>query len=465
MKKTQSNFESVMEEPVMENEAPKSTPILQIAWARFSELDRNAIARTTSHLSKRRWIAILGVLATLFAVLSQSFPYPPADGTPAIVAIVGLTFRIFLVLTPLVGSAMAAFTKAFYSSGDWLIMRAGAEEILKEIYFFRTILQKESTRRAYLEKRLTEIQRQLYRSMGGELVLEPYTGEFHTRYYPDDPSSDFGYEDLNGEDYFRYRVENQLAWHRRKVRVHQRDRIRFQVLILVSGAAGAFLAAWGGTLSLWVALTASLTAAFLGWQELRNIDMVVKNYSKVIVELSVIYDHWLNLEQEERTDAEFFRMVRSTEEILWAQNMEYIKSMQEALKESDLDKEAGLINRVIKESVDSAERTKQAMADSLVDYTKETLEQVEGKVEDTFKAALGSLAEEASSELVQQELEAMSKAAVEMAQNVVARASSFTSSLADIAKEFAHIDIGRDTTKEELNAILSRFPKSSDVKG
>jgi len=460
MKKSQSNSESVMEEPVMENEAPKSIPILQIAWARFSELDTNATARTKSHLNKRRWIATLGVLATLFAILSQLFPSDSAHPD-----LLGLSIKILLILTPLVGSAMAAFTKTFYSNGDWLIMRAGAEEVLKEMYFFRTILKKQPDRRSYMEKRLTEIQRQLYRSMGGELILKPYNGEFHSRYYPGDPSSDFGYDDLAGEEYFKYRVENQLAWHRKKIRVSQAERVRFQVLILVFGAAGAFIAAWGGIISLWVALTASLTAAFLGWQELRNVDMVVKNYSKVIVELSVIYDHWLNLEQEERTDAEFFRMVRGTEEILWAQNMEYIKSMQEALKESDLDEEAGLINRVIKESVDSAHRTKQAMADSLVDYTKDTLEQVEGKVEETFKAALGSLAEEASSELVQQELEAMSKAVVEMAENAVQRVSSLTSSLADIAKEFAHIDIGRDTSKEELNNILKRYPKSSDVKG
>jgi hypothetical protein len=78
---------------------------------------------------------------------------------------------------------------------------------------------------------------------------------------------------------------------------------------------------------------------------------------------------------------------------------------------------------------------------------------------------LGSLAEEASSELVQQELEAMSKAATEMASNVINKAKSFTSHLEDIAKEFAHIDIGRDTSKEQLNAILARYPKSSDVKG
>ena len=457
MKNMQSTSESIMEEPVMETEVPKAKPILQVAWARFSELDVNALARTKSHLNKRIWIAVLGVLASLFAILSQVFP----EGT----GLVGWIFRFFLILTPLMASAMAAFTKAFYASGDWLTMRAGAEEILKEIYFYRTILQKRKDRRSYLEKRLTEIHRQLYKAMGGELVVKPYNGPVPTRYYPDDPTSDPGWDDLNGEEYFRYRVENQLAWHRRKINQFQGERVRMQVLILASGGAGALLAALGGGLGIWVALTASLTAAFLGWQELRNIDSIVKNYSKVVVELSVIYDHWLNLEPEERTEAEFYRMVHSTEEVIWAQNIEYIKSQQEALKEADLDEEASLITRVIKESTDSAKRTKQAMEDSMVEFTRETLEDSEQKVEETFQAALGSLAEEASSELVQQELAAMSKAVVDMAGKAMAGVSSLTSSLANIAQEFAHIDIGRDTTKEELNEILSRYPKTNDVKG
>ena len=129
-----STSESIMEEPIMEYEPPKSKPILQIAWARFSELDVNALARSKSHLNKRIWIATLGVLASLFAILSQIFP----EGS----GLVGWIFRLFLILTPLAASGMAAFTKAFYASGDWLTMRAGAEEIMKEIYFFRTILAK-----------------------------------------------------------------------------------------------------------------------------------------------------------------------------------------------------------------------------------------------------------------------------------------------------------------------------------
>ena len=78
---------------------------------------------------------------------------------------------------------------------------------------------------------------------------------------------------------------------------------------------------------------------------------------------------------------------------------------------------------------------------------------------------LGSLAEEASSELVQQELDAMSQAVRETVENVKERASAFVSSLAEIKEDFAHVEIGRDTTTEELNTILARYPTTGEVKG
>jgi conflict system pore-forming effector with SLATT domain len=438
----------------METETPKTTPILNVAWARFSELDATALARSRSHLLMRRGIALVGVLATLFAILSQLFP--PALG------LIGLGFRGFLILMPLIASGLAAFTKIYYSTGDWLITRSGAEEILKEIYYFRTILQKNKSRRAYLEKRLAEIQRQVYRNLGGELVFKKYTGPIPSNYYPDDPNSDPGFADLNGDQYFKYRLDHQLTWHRKKIRQYQNERIRLQILIIAAGVLGAFLAAIGGILTLWVALTASFTAALLGWQELRNIDVIIRNYSKVVLELTVLYDHWLNLEPEERTKSQFYRMVRGTEEVLWAQNMEYIRSQQEALKDADLEEEASLVNRVIKESVESEARMKEAARDSILEFARETLGEIEEGVQETFTATLGSLAAEATSEIVQQELEAMGKVAVETLKE---RASSLTSSLQEIAQEFAHVDIGKDTSSGELNAILARYPKTNDVRG
>ena len=111
----------------METETPQAKPILQIAWARFSELDVNALARSKSHLNKRVWIAVFSVLATLLALLGQVFEYNPRD--PSSASLIGLIIYILLILTPLIGSSLAAFTKAFYANGDWLTMRAGAEEI------------------------------------------------------------------------------------------------------------------------------------------------------------------------------------------------------------------------------------------------------------------------------------------------------------------------------------------------
>ena len=457
----------------METETPKNTPILNIAWTRFAHLDASSKRGTKLHRNIRRWIATLGVLAILFAILSQIFPrqgpglvkIPGVEEVSAageVSPLIGLSIRILLVTIPIVASALAAIATRGFSNGDWLITRAGAEEIQKEIYFYRTILQKKKSRRAYLEKRLTEIQRQVYRGMNGEFSFEPYNGSVPPNYSPGDPASDPGFHDLTGEEYFKYRLEYQLAWHNRKVNQYKAERFRLQLYIVIFGAAGALLAAFDAT-TIWVALTAALTAAFVGWQELRNLDSIIKNYSKVVMELTILYDHWHNLEMEERTDTEFYKMVRGCEDVLWVQNAEYIKSMQEALKDSDLEEEASLINRVIKESVESDARVKQEMRASVVELTHDTLLDAEETIEETFKAALGSLAEEATSEIVQKELEAMREAAVEMAENVMEKVSSLTSSLAEIAKEYAHV--GRDTGKEELNDILSRFPKTTDVKG
>jgi hypothetical protein len=237
-------------------------------------------------------------------------------------------------------------------------------------------------------------------------------------------------------------------------------------LIILAGAAGAVLAALGGLLSLWVALTASLTAAFIGWQELRSLDSIIRNYSKVIMELNIIFDHWTNLEPEERTPLEFYKMVRSTEDILWSQNVEYIKSMQEALKDSSLEEEASLVNRVIKQSVESDAQFKKSLEDAIVEQTTTTMTDSQGMLTESYKNALGTLAEEASSELVQAELAAMEQAVSEAAQELADRVSSgFKSSLQTIAEEFDGVEIGKDTPMPVLNDLMARYPKTNDVKG
>jgi hypothetical protein len=427
-----------------------AVPILNIAWTRYAQLDALSSKHSKPHYRWRRWIAILGVLAALFAVITQVY----SDYMPAVLS---LALRILLVSIPITASVLAAFVNKFYDGREWLVSRAGAEEILKEIYLYRTLFKDKPDRRDWLEKRLANIQRQVYRGMAGELVLDKAPDKIPPYYYPEDPNSDPGFKDLTGSEYVQVRLENQLAWHIRKVQRFEVERTRLQIFILAAGGLGAFLAAMGNGFSIWVAVTASLSAALIGWQELRNLDPTIKNYSKVIMELMIIYDHWNALEPEERTDTEFFQMVKATEDVLWSQNIEYIKSMQEVLARETLE-EAELIDKVLKKAVETDEAFKEHMRDSVVSYTSQSMDEARITLEEQFDQVLGSLAEEASSELVQQELAAIGQA-------INSRMTTLSDSLKQIAEEFDGIEIGRDTPKEVLNDLLSHYPTTEEVKG
>lgn len=434
----------------MADKPQPAVPILNVAWTRYAQLDALSNKHSKPHYQWRRWIAILGVLAALFAVITQAYSnYMPA--------FMSLIFRILLIATPITASVLAAFVNKFYDGTDWLFTRAGAEEIQKNIYMYRTLFKHKPDRREWLEKRITNTQRQVYRGLGGELVFDKAPVKIPPYYTPDDPNSDPGFNDLTGGEYVSYRLENQLTWHIGRVQRFEVERTRLQIYILAVGGLGAFLAAMGGSFSIWVAVTASLGAALIGWQELRNLDATIKNYSKVIMELMIIYDHWNTLEPKERTDAEFFQMVKSTEDVLWSQNIEYIRSMQEVLAKETLE-EANLINDVLQKAVETDSAMKKDMRESIVNDTSQSMDEARGTLDEHFNQVMGTLAEEASSELVRQELAAIGQA-------ISTRATTLSEALKQIADEFSGVEIGRDTPKEVLNDLLSRYPTTTETKG
>jgi hypothetical protein len=454
----------------MDTETAEVTPILKVAWTRVAQLDAIASRRSKAHLSIRRGITILGVLATLFAILTQLLN---TSSLKQAYPVVSFGAQLLFISIPFLASTLAALASKKYSNGDWLVTRAGAEEIKKEIYFYRTVLQKDETRRRYLEDRLARIQRQMHRALNGEFSFDDYQVTGSATPNAKSPDGDPGYADLTGDDYMKYRLENQLNWHNKKINLFKVERDRLMVSILVVGALGSIIAALGasvgGTLSIWVALTASITAALIGWQELRNIDVIVRNYSKVVLELTILRDHWLNLKDSERTATEFYKLVRDCEEVLWAQNTEYIKSMQEALRDHSFEEDANLVNNIVAKLNESAQQTKQAMADHVDQVTGKVLEETGQKVEQTFQTTLTTLSDDFMSDLVQKELESMSQAVTQVAGDMIERASaetsSFVASLSKVAEDYSHVEVGRDTSKEELNQILAAYPKTGELKG
>jgi len=455
----------------MDTETAEVTPILKVAWTRVAQLDAIASRRSKGHLSIRRWIAVLGVLATLFAIMTQLLNTTQLKQNYPLVS---FGAQILFIAIPFLASTLAALASKKYSNGDWLVTRAGAEEIKKEIYFYRTVLQKDETRRRYLEDRLARIQRQIHRALNGEFSFDDFKVLGAVTPNAKDPDGDPGFSDLSGDDYMKYRLEHQLNWHNKKINQFKKERDRLIISILVIGALGSIIAALGasvggGNLSIWVALTAAITAALIGWQELRNIDVIVRNYSKVVLELTILRDHWLNLTDTERTATEFYKLVRDCEEVLWAQNTEYIKSMQEALREHSFEEDANLVNNIVAKLNETAQQAKQAMAEHVDTVTGKVLEETGQKVEQTFQTTLSTLADDFMSDLVQKELDAMSQAVTKAADDMIERTStetsSFIASLSKVAQDYSHVDVGRDTSKEELNQILAAYPKTGELKG
>jgi hypothetical protein len=451
----------------MENETTERPPILDIAWKRFAIFDAAASRRTRGFYRIRSFILWTSVAATLFAILITVLPASPVPVFQLAVFKLGLKF--LFIATPIVASFIAAFATRFYSNGSWLIMRAGAEEIKKEIYLYRTTRDK-SDRDEVLENKLANIQRQMYQSLNGEFFFEEYKGEIPPYYNPNEPDEnkrgDPGFHDLTGEEYFRLRLEDQFNWHNKKINMYREQRRRMVIYILAMGGLGAIIAAWGEGLSILVALTAAITTALIGWQELNNYDAIIGNYSKVVVELTILYDHWKNLQPEERQGAEFVKTVDKCEGVLWAQHKEYIRVQQEVLQETEKEvkEKAKLAQDVLDKAVETAEAAELEMRDSTLTAVSQALDSGKEELVGEFNATLGKLAEEASSDLVKQELEAM-RNAVEEAVATIKSGGSLREALENIVNDYKEVEIGRDTTREQLNQILARYPKTNDVKG
>ncbi len=380
--------------------------VLETAWHRYAQLDANARITKKRYMRLKRVMASLTVLAVLFAILADAYSASVPTWTQ-------LILRILLIITPITTSIIAAFANKFQQGQRYLASRAAAEEILKEIYVYRTVLKRSPARNKWLSDRLADIQRKLFRAVSGELFLKQYKGDLPPYYDASKEYSDPGYEDLTGPEYVTYRLEDQLAWHIKKNLELQSERKRIQWLILTFGGGSAFLAAWGGSLVVWVALTSTVAAALIGWEELLGLDIKVTNYSRVILELNIIRDQWQMLNEDERTEEEASKMVRATENILWNQNIEFVNAMQKALAASDGEEEE-LIKHVLEKGRVASEQMQRKLYTETEELIDEGIDEAVGRVEKNIETSVESLHEMYTDmRAIDEEELALAKSAVE----------------------------------------------------
>ena len=100
----------------METETTKTTPILEMAWQSHADLDLAADKRTKGFRDIRKTIAWLGILATLFAILTQEFFRDLANPTGFFASLpsytyvsLGISVKVLFIAIPVLASIFAAF--------------------------------------------------------------------------------------------------------------------------------------------------------------------------------------------------------------------------------------------------------------------------------------------------------------------------------------------------------------------
>jgi hypothetical protein len=144
------------------------------------------------------------------------------------------------------------------------------------------------------------------------------------------PDRDDRLSDLDSQGYLQYRLENQFDWYRRKARIYDRQHQILQTTAYIFGGFGTLLAAVG--FQAWVAVTAALAAAFIGYLEYRRVEATVMGYTQAADALYDIRTWWMSLSDAERADLDNFeKLVVNTEETIRSENNSWLQDMQDRL--------------------------------------------------------------------------------------------------------------------------------------
>ncbi len=300
--------------------------ILKLAWERFALYDANAKRQQTSFNKLQLWILTLGVLGTGLA-LSQT--YFELDQ---------MLLRYAIVIVPIATSALLVAASRFKAGNKWVLLRASAEAIKREIFRYRAqaeIYSDQQTAKTSREAKLTHqvefISRQLMQTEVNLSALRPYKGPIPPEMYGA-AAADDGLSFLTPDHYVTVRLGDQLNYYRGRTTRLERQLKRLQWLICLSGGAGTLLAAVG--LELWMALTTALVTTFTTYLEYQQVENTLMTYNQSATDLANVRGWWMALSAEERADPKNVdKLVGHTEKILQGERVGWAQQMQDALAE------------------------------------------------------------------------------------------------------------------------------------
>ena len=336
-------------------------PVLEDAWRRFGDYDKNAGNAQKAFIHQRKWIAGLGVasttIAVLFLVLEVTFDHKTQTIVQAIEAAINgqsvsalgwvmASLNLIVVILPILVTILVAASIKFNMGVNWIMLRSSAETLKKEIYRYRTrvdiyAVDRPESRSVVLARRIKNIGKRVMETQVNQSGLEIYRGELPPPYGAARSRGDDGFSNLTPDQYLTYRLEDQFDYYRSKAKRLSRELTQLQWLVYILGGLGTFLAAIG--LEVWVAVSSSLAAAFAGFLEFKRVETNLISCNVAASDLYDIRAWWRSLPQRARKQqSNIEALVNSTEQVIQGENASWVQEMRDALAElyGDQDKEA-----------------------------------------------------------------------------------------------------------------------------
>lgn len=345
---------------------------LRLAWEQFGMMDKNASRQQTKYQRLQNYILMLGVVGTILALTQTSLEhlvndirvYNPIsevdsifsswlittlnlhDGCSAtgcenskfipIIEYINTVLRYIIMLIPIMITALWAAIKNFNAGNKWILLRSSAELIKSEIFCYRAQAStysylhpnKDDSREMRLAEKLKNFSEQLMQTEVNSAALLRYDGTIPPQYST--AEGDDGFCNLSPERYVTARLEDQLKFYRSKTQKIERQLYLLQWIAYIVGGVGTLLAAL--SLELWIALTASITAAIGTFIQYKGLEDKLIKYNQAASGLINVRSWWVALSADEQANqANIDKLVSSAEGILKSEFSSWVETMQESV--------------------------------------------------------------------------------------------------------------------------------------
>ncbi len=307
---------------------------LRLVWERFVIFDENSKLLQAEFRNIQIWILFLGVVATALAMMQAQLTRWDTswwDNRP---------FRYAIVLMPIAVSVLVAISSRLKQGNKWVLLRAGAEAIKREIFRYRARSKEYGDGKLVPEAVLADcveiITRRLMRTTVNMSALRPPKEGYP---YHGNGGENNSFSLLNPGRYMALRLDDQLNYYQSKT-VKLDNQLKYLCwLIYGFGGVGTFLAAVGA--QLWVALTTALVGAFTTYLEYQQLENTLMKYNQAATDLANIKAWWSALSEEEREDSDNYSiLVENTEKVLESELAGWVHRMEDALAKLKAEQEA-----------------------------------------------------------------------------------------------------------------------------